>query len=93
LRPLQFIHPEKRDGDNKRFLTGGEYRSRYFSIGAMEGVGPLCLCEGYATGASIHEATDYPVAVAFNAGNLGPVAQALQARFPSSRLVLCPYGG
>jgi hypothetical protein len=29
------------------------------------------------------------VAVAFNAGNLGPVAQALRARFPTSRLVLC----
>jgi putative DNA primase/helicase len=89
IHTLQFIHPEKRDGDNKRFLPGGHYRGRYFSIDTMEDAGPLCLCEGYATGASIHEATDYPVAVAFNAGNLGPVAQALRARFPNSRLVLC----
>ena len=55
----------------------------------MEGAGPLCLSEGFATGASIHEATNYPVAVAFNAGNLGPVAHALQARFPNSRLIVC----
>ena len=89
IHTLQFIHPEKRDGDNKRFLPGGDYRSRYFSIGAMEGSEPLCLCEGYATGASIHEATSYPVQVAFNTGNLLPVAQALRARFPSLRLVLC----
>jgi putative DNA primase/helicase len=89
IHTLEFIHPETRDGDNKRFLPGGDYRGRYFSTDTMEGVGPLCLCEGYATGASIHEATDYPVAVAFNAGNLGPVAQALRARFPNSRLVLC----
>ena len=55
----------------------------------MEGLEPLCLCEGYATGASIYEATSYPVAVAFNTGNLLPVAQSLRARFPDSRLVLC----
>ena len=89
IHTLEFIHPETRDGDNKRFLPGGDPRGRYFSIGTMEGAGPLCLCEGYATGATIHEATGYPVAVAFNAGNLGPVAQSLRARFPSSRLIVC----
>jgi putative DNA primase/helicase len=83
IHTLEFIHPEKRDGDNKRFLPGGDYRGRYFSIGTMEGAGPLCLSEGFATGAS------YAVAAAFNAGNLGPVAKALRARFPSSRLILC----
>jgi putative DNA primase/helicase len=89
IHTLQFIHPEKRGGDNKRFLPGGDYRGRYFSIGTLHGAGPVCICEGYATGASIHEATDYPVVVAFNAGNLLPVAQALRARFPNSRLILC----
>ena len=97
IHTLQFIHPEKRDGDNhekrrcdnKRFLPGGDYRGRYFNIGTMEGNSTLCLCEGYATGASIHEATGNPVAVAFNAGNLLPVAQSLRARFPNSRLILC----
>ena len=39
--------------------------------------GVLVVCEGFATGASIHEATGHAVAVAFNAGNLLPVAQAL----------------
>ena len=89
IHSLQFINSEKRDGDNKRFLPGGDYRGRYFSIGTMEGAGPLCLCEGYATGASIDEATGYPAVVAFNTGNLGPVAQSLRARFPNSRLILC----
>jgi putative DNA primase/helicase len=89
IRTLQFIHPEKRDGDNKRFLPGGDPQGCYFSIGTMEDAGSLCLCEGYATGAAIHEATGYPVAVGFNAGNLGPVAQSLRARFRSSRLIIC----
>ncbi|MBL0168493.1 MAG: toprim domain-containing protein, partial [Propionivibrio sp.] len=43
----------------------------------------------FATGASIHEATGYPVAVAFNAGNLEPVAKALRAKFPDLRLIVC----
>jgi hypothetical protein len=34
----------------------------------------LCIAEGYATGASIHVATGYAVAVAFDAGNLLHVA-------------------
>jgi len=83
LHSLQFI-----SGDgSKRFLTGGRVSGCYFSIGKPEGV--LCIAEGYATAASIHEATGYAVAVAFNAGNLLPVAHALRARFPDLRLVLC----
>jgi hypothetical protein len=55
----------------------------------MNGAGPLCLCEGFATGASIHEATGYPVAVGFNAGNLLAVAKALRKRFPELDLLVC----
>jgi putative DNA primase/helicase len=83
LWSLQFISP---DG-TKRFLTGGKKRGCYFGIGRPAGV--LCVCEGYATGASIHEATGHATAIAFDAGNLEPVARALRAKFPALRLVLC----
>ena len=46
------------------------------------------IAEGFATGASIHEATGHAVAVAFNAGNLKAVAQALRAKFPTLRLIV-----
>ena len=49
----------------------------------------LYIVEGFATGASIHAATGEAVAVAFNAGNLIPVAQALREKFPDLKLVLC----
>jgi putative DNA primase/helicase len=71
----------------KRFLTGGEVAGGYCAIGKPEGT--LCICEGFATGASLHEATGLAVAVAFHAGNLEPAARALRAKFPSLRLVLC----
>ena len=44
----------------------------YHGIGKPDGV--LIVFEGYATGASIHEATGQAVALAFNAGNLEAVA-------------------
>ena len=83
IHSLQFIGA---DGE-KRYLTGGRKEAGYFGIGKPEGV--LCIAEGFATGASIHEATGYAVAVAFDCGNLFPVAKALRVRFPDIRLVLC----
>jgi len=82
LHSLQTIAP---DGD-KRYLPGGRVKGCYFAIGKPDGV--LLVCEGYATGASIHEATGQAVAVAFNAGNLRAVAEALRAKYPTLRLIL-----
>ena len=42
-----------------------------------------------ATAATIHEATGQPVAVCFDAGNLKPVAEALRAKFPDIKLIIC----
>ncbi|MDT4886802.1 hypothetical protein FQZ97_1231960 [compost metagenome] len=39
------------------------------------------MCEGWATGATLHESTGQPVACAMNAGNLKPVALALRAKY------------
>jgi putative DNA primase/helicase len=78
IHSLQFIGGE---GD-KRFLTGGRVAGCYFSIGDTKGAMALCIAEGFATGATIFEATGYPVAVAFNAGNLLAVAKAMREKFP-----------
>lgn len=83
LHSLQLIGE---DGE-KRFLAGGRVSGCCFLIGTLDGT--LCLAEGYATAASIHEATGHAVVVAFNAGNLLPVAQALRAEFPNLRLIVC----
>jgi putative DNA primase/helicase len=85
IHSLQFIGT---DGD-KRFLSGGRVTGCYFSIGNPKGAAALCIAEGFATGATVHEATGLPIAVAFNAGNLGPVAKALRERFAELPLILC----
>ena len=83
LQSLQFI---RSDGD-KWFLADGRVRGGYFVIG--NGDDALCIAEGFATGASIHEATGHTVAVAFNAGNVLPVAMALRLASPGRRLIIC----
>lgn len=83
LHTLQFIGP---DG-SKRFLSGGRIAGCYYAMGRPAGV--LLLCEGYATGATLHQATGHAVAVAFNCGNLPAVARALRTKFPRLRILVC----
>ena len=82
VHSLQTIAP---DG-TKMFMSGGRVKGCYFAIGKPKGA--LIVCEGFATGASIHECTNHAVAVAFNAGNLEAVAVALRAKYPSFPIVI-----
>ncbi len=72
---------------NKRFLPAGRIRGCFCPIGGMPD-GALVVCEGFATACSIYEATGLAVAVALNAGNLLPVAQAMRARFPDLKIII-----
>ena len=74
IRSLERIFP---DG-MKRFYPGGEKKGCFCVIGELED--KAFLCEGYATGASIYEATGIPVVIAFDCHNLKPVADALRDR-------------
>lgn len=82
IHSLQTIAP---DGV-KRFQPGGRVKGCYHAIGKPAGL--LIVCEGYATGASVHEATGHAVAVAFNAGNLRPVAEALRSKHPALKIII-----
>lgn len=81
---LQFIYE---DG-TKRFKSHGRVQGCYYSFGGRP-LDIVLLCEGFATGASLHAATGYPVAIAFNAGNLEAVARVLHAKLPSIRIIVC----
>lgn len=83
LTSLQFIGPN----GNKRFLPGGKMQGGHFIICVPAGV--LCIVEGFATGATVYEATGYGVAVAFNAGNLLPVAKAMRDKYPDAKIIIC----
>ena len=76
---LQVIYPTKtagpRQGRDKDFTPPGlAKKAHFFQIGLVQRGGVVLLCEGFATGASLRAATGLPVIVAFDAGNLTPVA-------------------
>ncbi|GAB7527834.1 hypothetical protein PS3A_02400 [Pseudomonas sp. 3A(2025)] len=80
---LQRIGP---DG-SKRFLRGGKVQSSYSILGTVTPDKPLCLCEGWATAATLHQ-SGYTVAAAMNTGNLKSVALALKARYLDVPLII-----
>src|SRR5690606_19898560 len=49
----------------------------------------VLLAEGYATAATLFEATGLPVVCAFDASNLMPVAEALRKRYKRARILVC----
>jgi putative DNA primase/helicase len=81
LNGLQRIDADGR----KRFLAGSRKKGSFFSI---VGGKTIVVCEGFATGVSIHQATGFSVAVAFDAGNLLPVAKKMCAKVGSDRVVV-----
>lgn len=88
---MQAIFQAERNGRDKDFLPGGRKRGCYFMIGkplVVEGKPWVAICEGYATGASIHRATNLGVLVAFDAGNLQPVAEKLRAALPAVGILI-----
>jgi len=89
LATVQAIFPEKGTGArDKDFLAGGEKRGAHFVIGDPETADVIAIGEGYATCATIHEATGFCSVMAVDAGNLLPVAQAFRAAYPAKPIII-----
>ena len=72
---------------NKWFCKGTVKSGHYFLIGVPKNI--ILIAEGYATSATIHEATGYAVAVAFDSGNLTSVGISLRATYPDATFIIC----
>lgn len=75
----------------KRFLEGGRKSGLWHWIVPALATpdAPMLIAEGYATAASLHQATGFACAVAFDCGNLIHVAKSLRALHPKARIVVC----
>ena len=95
IHGLQFVLPRghrrrKQLGRDKDYWPRGlSKQGHHFAIGSPATGAACLLAEGYATAASLHEATGLPAVVAFDAGNLVHVAQALRTRYRGLRLLIC----
>ena len=82
IRSLQYISAE----GNKRYHTGGEVRGKFWILGDITDA--VFVAEGFATGATIREETDLPVAVAYSANNIPPVVENIRALFPDIKITI-----
>ena len=73
----------------KLFLCGGRIKGGYYPMtSAKEEKSIIIIAEGFATAASIREASGLPVICALNAGNLEPVAKSVRHKYPKSKIVI-----
>ena len=74
-----------KEGD-KYFLTDGQVKGGYFDLG--ESNESIVICEGFATGASIFEASGYRVRCVFNCLNLKEVAITTREVYPKGHIII-----
>ncbi len=84
---LQKIYPDGR----KRFIKYGIKQGCYgFIASADDDKSVIYICEGYATAQSVRYAcVNNPVIIAFDAGNLQPVAEKIRLKYPDAKIVIC----
>jgi phage/plasmid primase-like uncharacterized protein len=69
---------------SKAYISGSKRKGGFFWIGGTEN---LWVCEGFATGASIHADTGHSVACAFDTGGLMHVTKALTDFYGTTRTI------
>ncbi len=84
LKGLQYIGPA---GD-KIFGTGTAKEGHSHLVGQITDKHPIAFGEGYATCASAHMATGWPVVTCFDAGNLAPVMAAYRRLYPDHPMLV-----
>jgi putative DNA primase/helicase len=75
-----------REDGTKLFVKGAKKGGTWFEIPGSE---TIAIVEGYATGASVHEAAGYTVIVALDAGNMIMVAPEIRRLKPDARIIIC----
>ena len=86
---LQIIRgPDRGRKLEKEYWPKGHIKRGHFFMLGMPG-GVILLAEGFATAATLAEATGLCVVVAFDANNLMPVAEALAEKYRRSRILIC----
>ena len=83
ISTLQFIN----SFGGKKFLTGGKKKDCFCPIGTPTDT--ILICEGFATGASLHQDGGLFVACAMDSGNLESVARVIRRLFKSADIVIC----
>lgn len=87
---LQIIRGKDRGNklEKQYWPAGMDKVGAYHLIGGSPR-GVVLVAEGYATAATLYEATNHPVAVAFDAGSIMPVVASIAARYRGVKILIC----
>lgn len=84
IKSIQYIdHTGK-----KLYHKGGATKGFYYQIGAIENSDRIYIGEGFATAATIHEATNKPCIAAYSASNLIPVTEKIKQLYPDIKIII-----
>lgn len=90
---IQFIYPKghpRREKTDKEFWPSGMAMGGTFGVlGPLRRTGVLAIAEGFATAASIYEATGVSVAYAFSANNLVKAGRQIGKTCKATKLLFC----
>ncbi|MGE1864449.1 LPD7 domain-containing protein (plasmid) [Escherichia coli] len=76
-------------GKDARILKDSEKTGNWFALGTPSNGQPVLFAEGYATAASLHEATGLPVLMTVDAGNMIAVAEEARQKWKQSPFIFC----
>jgi phage/plasmid primase-like uncharacterized protein len=82
---IQAVQHIKANGDKK---IHGLKRGNFHLVGQIKNDSNIFICEGYATGASVYEATNSPIVIAFDCGNLDPVLALIRNTYPQHQVTI-----
>ena len=94
---LQTIYPCKWKPGDSPITTDKIVLKESRKSGSMHWLAPadegspgwILIAEGYATAATVHEATGLPTVMCVDSGNMAKVAKAIRAKYPNHRLMFC----
>lgn len=81
---LQLIYPSGK----KSYLKHGRKSGCFFVLGQIQPDSIIAFAEGYATAATIHAATGWPVVVTFDSGNLVHVTKTFRGFYPNTNFLI-----
>jgi len=90
---IQFIyakdHPRRAKVDKEFWPTGMAMGGSFGALGGLPRNGIVLLAEGFATAASLHEATGQPAVYAFSANNLTKAAKDIRKAAKQVKILVC----
>ena len=72
----------------KRFLPKSKVKGGSYVIGDINSHELFYMCEGYATGATLHHITNKPIVLAFSSNNLPEIAQIYRDKYPEKKNII-----